>query len=488
MDSIISLTGTGASRVLDTDEGTKTAASNRSVGAGALDPITPPPQRDAGKSAGSQFLTPPKPRDPVVLRAAEAALNRILQPFTKDATGKSLTLADIERTPMDAMTLAASLLGVKALGDTANLKSLALEIRTKGVEAVRLRQNEDLRKEVDKSIEDAQKAQKAGIIGAILDWVISIAEIVSGIVKIVTGVLTGNVGSVVGGVMDLSAGAAGIVKAICETAALIDPKNAEKYKAVAEVAGKVQLAFEMAGMFVDALSVGRGMMAARSAVKGTEAVMVAGSGEALKQAMKIGGETGKQAVSNVASAVGKAVADQAAAQVLKELTEKTVKNILTQGQLVQAFSKSAIEQMVTRAVEGVAKSAAKSAAEITAESLTREVVKAVQREVVEAAVKACIKSSANIGKAVVRAGATGVNGIAQGEIRRERAELQEMVQQLIAEGNFMQFLIDEFEKLKKQVNNDIRSLLDGAGKAISGGAESIQKNGAVLGNIANSIV
>ncbi|MGQ5524512.1 type III secretion system translocon subunit SctE [Chitinimonas sp. PSY-7] len=501
MDSIINnkLAGAGGPSIaLADDPGTTTVSSNRPAGGpnklgatGALGAIAPPLQQTTGKTAGNQFLTPPRPKDPVLLSVAQAALNRILQPFTKDPNGKSLTLADIERTSMDAMTLAASLLGVKALGDTADLKSLALEIRTKGVEAVRLRQNEDLRKEVDKSIEDAQKAHKAGIIGAILDWIISIAEVISGVVKIVTGVLTGNVGSVVGGALDLAAGMAGLVKAACETLALIDTKNAEKYKSVADVAGKIQLACEVAGMFVDVLSVGRGVMAARSAVKGTEAVMAAGSGEALKQAIKTGGK----AVEEVATKIGKEVADQTAAQVFKALTESAesvVKNVaqraVTQSQLIQAFSHTAIEQMVKRAVEGVAKSAAKSATEITAETLTREVVKAMNREVIHAAYKACVQSAPNVGKALVRAGAVGVGAIAQGTIRLDRAELQKVIQQLIADGNFLQFLIDEFEKVKKHANNEIRNLLDGAGKALSGGSESIKNTGAVLTNIANSVV
>nr|WP_241772408.1 hypothetical protein [Edwardsiella ictaluri] len=135
-----------------------------SVGAGALDLQHPLIQHHQGHGQDHRggFQRPPAPSKPVTLRLAEGALNRILAIFGPRVDGHPLTVSDIERTPMEAMTLAASLLGVKALGDNAHLKALALEIREKGTENLRLRQNEDLRQQVDKAVEDQARPRRRG--------------------------------------------------------------------------------------------------------------------------------------------------------------------------------------------------------------------------------------------------------------------------------------------------------------------------------------
>ncbi|WP_312978138.1 type III secretion system translocon protein [Atlantibacter sp.] len=450
-------------------------ASQPPVGAGALDPLTPPlPRREQGRV--DPLNAPPPPRQPVPLRLAEGALNRILEAFGPRVDGKPITLADIERTPMEAMGLAAALLGVKSLGDNANLKSLALEIRTQGAENLRLRQNEDLRKQVDKAVEDQQKAQKAGIFSAIVDWIVSVAEVISGVAKLV-------VGDYAGGAMDLAAGCAGLVKAMCETLALIDTANADKYKAIADVAGKVQLAFEIAGMMVDLVSVGRGVMAAKSIARTSETVMEGAAGQAVHTAVTQGSEA---AIKTAAAEVGKQVAEQVSEQVARNIAEQTTR-FLGQGHLLEAFSKQAIEQMVTRAVETAARKAMDSGARATAEELTRQVVKEVQRAVIHAAVSASLKSAPNIAKAVTRASLQGANEVFQGEIARERAELQKIVQELINESSFMQFMLDEFEKIKKRAKEDIGNLMDGASKALSAGSDAQLKTGAMLSSIAANI-
>ncbi|WFN95577.1 type III secretion system translocon protein [Edwardsiella ictaluri] len=449
-----------------------------SVGAGALDLQHPLIQHHQGHGQDHRggFQRPPAPSKPVTLRLAEGALNRILAIFGPRVDGHPLTVSDIERTPMEAMTLAASLLGVKALGDNAHLKALALEIREKGTENLRLRQNEDLRQQVDKAVEDQGKAQKAGIFSAIVDWIVSIAEVVSGIGKLL-------IGDFAGGAMDVAAGCSGLVKAACETLALIDKDHADKYQAIADVAGKVQLAFEIAGMVVDLVSVGRGVMAGKSIAKAAESVMEGPAGEALHNAMTEGSE---EAIKAAAKEIGKEVAGQVSEEVIRNLAEQSGR-FLGQGALLKALSKEAIEQMVTRAVETAVKNALKSGGDISLKELTKQVVKEVQREVIKAIIGACITSVANNAKSTTRATLQGTNGIYQGVITKERAELQKVIQQLMNESSFMQFMLDEFEKVKKTAQENISSLMDGAGKALSAAADTQQKTGAMLSSIAAHI-
>jgi secreted effector protein SseC len=225
--------------------------------------------------------------------------------------------------------------------------------------------------------------------------------------------------------------------------------------------------------------------------KATETAMEKGAGELLENTIK---QTSGAAGKEVAQEVIKDVAKQVASDVAAEVSEQIAKNIaeqttrfLGQGHLLEAFSKQAIEQMVARAVETVAEKALKTGAETTAKELTQAVVKEVQREVVKAAIHASLMSAANTAKAVTRASLQGANGVFQGEIAKERAELQKVVQQLMAESNFMQFMLDEFEKLKKRAKEDIGNLMDGAGKALAAGSEAQNKTGAVLSSIAANI-
>ena len=483
----------GATGWLPQSEATSVDAQAKRVGAGALTPMASHQRSGTQPSPIQDVHAPPRPRDPVTLKLAEAALNRILSAFGPQIDGKSMTLAQLERTPMEAMNLAASLLSVKALGDNAELKSLALEIRTHGAENIRLRQNEDLRHQIDKAIEDSQKAQKAGIFSAIVDWIVAVAEVVSGVAKIV-------VGDVAGGAMDLAAGCSGLVKAFAETMALAcDEETAKKWKEVADVAGKIQLAFEIAGMCVDVISVGRGVMAVKSIAKGTEAVMEKGAGEILHAAVQAGS---KELVKDCAESIGKQVAEQVVAQVAKDIAtplcermlvgtfgKEAAREIAKQGtkEVIKEALKQAIAKSVAQAVEKTAAQAIKDGTQVTVSELTQQVVKEVRRELVGCILKASIRSTANTGKQVTLAGTHGANGIAQGVIGKQRAELQKIIQMLAAEGSFMQFMLDEFEKLKKRTREDISQLLDGSGKALSAASDSQTKTGAVLSDIAHNI-
>lgn len=469
-------------------------SSSGRVGAGALDPLSAPGPREQQRGQDGAFQTPPRPKEPVTLRLAEGALNRILDAFgPHGADGKPITLAQLERTPMEAMALAASLLGVKALGDSADLKSLALKIRTEGAEQLRLKQNEDLRKQIDKAIEDQNKAHKAGIFSAIVDWIVSVAEVISGVAKII-------VGDYAGGAMDLAAGASGLVKAFAETMALMsDGETAEKWKQVADVAGKIQLAFEIAGMMVDLVSVGRGVMATKSIAKTTETVMEKGAGEALQQAIKTGS---KEAIKDTAEGIGKQVAQEVAEQVAKDVAaplcekllvgtfgKEVARDIVKNGtrEIVKEALKEAITKMVAEAVEKAAEKAIKNGTEMSVKELTKQVVKEVQHEVFGAILKSSMMSAANTGKAATRATVQGANGVFQGEIAKERAELQKAIQDLMNESDFMQFMLDEFEKIKKRAKDDIKSLLDGAGKSLQSASDMQNSSTAQLTSIANHI-
>ncbi|VWD65034.1 Secreted effector protein SseC [Burkholderia lata] len=389
--------------------------------------------------------------------------------------------------------MAASLLGMQMLGDNAKLKSLALEIRTQGAANVRLRQNEDLRIQIDKSIEDAQKAQNAAIITAAVDWIVATVEVVSGIAKMM-------VGNVPGGAMDLAAGCSGLVHAFAETIALMCDDDASKtWRELSDVAGRIQLGFEIAGMCVDIFSVGRGVMATRSIAKATETMMKKGASESLQAAVETGAKDvikgcaegiGKQVAQDVVVHVGRDVAAPLCEKLLvgtfgKEVASKIVKECARE--VVEEALKDAIARIVTEAVEKATGQVVKSGAQFSGNALTKRVVQEIQLEVFGAVLKSSVKSTAHIAKHATSAVIRGADVAAQGWIAKERAELQKVVQQLAAESGFMQFLLDEFEKLKKRIHEDTSHLLDSTGKILTSAARRESKSGALLSSIAHNI-
>lgn len=468
----------GAGQMAMHEDVADTPAIPARVGGGSLGVVgAKPALREESRQSISEFQSPPAPRQPVTLRLAEGALNRILSTFGPKVDGRSMTLEQFEQAPMGAMTLAASLLAVKGLGDVAQLKSLALEIRTHGAENIRLRQNEELREQTDKSIEDAGKARKAGIFSTIVDWIVSIAEVASGLFKLVFG-------DAAGGAMDIAAGCAGLVKAIAETIALtVDDETAKKYLAVAEDAGKAQLAFEIAGMAVDLISVGRGVMAAKSIPKAVASVMSEGAGEVLCDIVQQG--AGKEAASFVAAAVASEVAERCVWEVQAELL-----NVISFGSkpLLKNFAEDGIKKLVSSAIEAVVANAAKGTVKnVLAEELSREIVKEVNRNIIRMAVKASVTSTQNLVKNGLRATANAAQQIDNAEIARERAGLQAIIKKLMNDNDLMMLFLEDFEKLKERSKHEIKDLIDSAGNALSSASSSMNKTGAVLSNIAHSM-
>ncbi|WP_102818414.1 type III secretion system translocon subunit SctE, partial [Burkholderia humptydooensis] len=296
----------------------------------------------------------------VSLKDAAQALGRIIDKFDSatapGAKHGAADLRDFGNVSMDSMLLATTLLSSKVLGNTAELKTKALSIMSAKQEEVRRQEVQEYREQIDKAIEQQQKAKKAGIFGVIFDWIVAAVEVVSGVAKIVGGALTGNVTTVAGGAMDLMAGFAGVIKATMNTLALIDKNNAEKYHAVADVAAKVQLAFEIAGAVVDITSAARNMLLTKAIPKATTAVLQQGAEQALVSAIKAGS---KDAIKSTAQAVGKEVAAQVSDQILqgigkaaleaskkagKDAAQKAVQQ-LGVNRMLESFSREAIEKM-----------------------------------------------------------------------------------------------------------------------------------------------
>lgn len=176
---------------------------------------------------------------PVTLEQVEKAVEEILK-FAGVITTGSLPLRAVESIPMEQMSVAVALAASKSFGEVANIKSQGVEYLTEYVKNIRLKQNEDLRNQIDKAIEDQQKAQKAGIFQCVVSWFTSIVQIVVGALKCLV--------NPVEGVSDIVAGVTGLVKAAIETTILIKKSNGEDttdLEKAAEILGYICMAMQV---------------------------------------------------------------------------------------------------------------------------------------------------------------------------------------------------------------------------------------------------
>lgn len=451
---------------------------------------------DALSQQHSRVNTPPAAKLLVSQLEAMKALDRIFANVeVKGENGASVSLKDIEKIPMDSIMLASTLLSSEILGSTAVAKSKAMAIMTDKQEKIRQQEIVDFREQMDKAIEQQDKAKKAGIFGVIFDWIIAAVEVVSGIAKIVGGALTGNVMQVAGGAMDLLAGVAGVVKATANTLALIDPDNAEKYKAVADVAGTVQLSFEIAGAVVDVTSAARNMLVTKVIPKVAGTVMKEGAEQALVAGIKAGS---KGAVDQTAKMVGKEVASQVSGQIAQSLGKATLEASKTAGKeaaqkavqqlgvnrMLEKFSQEAIEQLVTKAVKKVGHGAIDKGVEMTAKEVTKAVTKEINREVMRVALKASTYAAVNITRGAV----AGASQITSGALAVDRARLQKEISQLILDQQWLQSFFAFYKEEKDAAMKRMGELIEGQGQAVQEGSKVMAQAGAVQVQIASAMV
>lgn len=417
-------------------------------------------------------------------RAATGAWNRIMDSlgFKDLPTDKRVQLKDFENLSMETMMLAMTLVAGKALSNTAELKAKALSIMSDKQEAIREQEIKDYREQMDKAVEQQNAAKKAGIFGVLFDWVVAAVELVSGVAKLVGGLVTANPFAIAGGAMDLMAGLAGVVKATMNTLALIDPKNADSYRKVADIAGKVQLAFEIAGAVVDITSAARNMMLTKAIPKATEKLLQEGTEKVLMEAIEKGSQ---QAVEKTAKEVGKQVASQVSEQIMQGLGKAAVEasktaakeasQKLITNKMMEYFSQQAIEKLVTKSIEKVAGEAIEKGIQLTAEALTKAIVDQVKRDVLAQVLKASLLSAVNTTRATVTAASQVVSGVS----KLEQAELQKEIDQLIIDQQWLQMCFQFYEQSKEAARKDLKALLQGAGDAIAEGSKTLKQSASV---------
>ncbi|WP_218174588.1 type III secretion system translocon subunit SctE [Pseudomonas sp. IPO3774] len=386
-----------------------------------------------------------------------------------------------EKMSVELMMVAATLTAGELMGHITDAKAKAIRILGDQQDKLRTEELKEFREQIDNALEQQKKAKKAGVFGVIFDWVVAAVQVVTGVAKMVGGALTGNVMTAAGGAMDLMAGLAGVVKATMNTMALIDTANADKYRKIADVAAKVQLTFEIAGAAIDFLSAARNLITTKVIPQATKAVLKEGADQALSQAIKKGS---KSAATEIAEQVGKQVADQVSDNLMRSLGKTALEASKSAGkdvaskvvqqlgvnQMLEKFSREAIESLVTDAVKKVANNAIDKGVEMSAKQLT----KAIHKEVVEQVALSTMKASTYIGINAAREAVGGAQKITAGVLAMERAQLQKEIDQLVLDQQWLMMLVDMFERDKEQQVEEMKRLTEGQTDALAGASDVLR--------------
>ncbi len=468
----------------------------------------------AATSAAISALATPRLAGSIVPRkAAEDALERVMGALAQasndpekasadpEKVGLNLKLDTITKMPMDSMFMASTLLSNEILGNTVTSKCEVMKILTDKQERVRAEQLEDRKAQMAANLEQQDKAKKAGIISVVMDWVVAAVEVVTGVVKIVGGAMSGNPMMVAGGAMDLLAGCAGVVKAVANTLALVDPDNAEKYHDMAAKAGHVQMGFEIAGAMVDITSAVKNAIVAKIVPNVTKKVMQEGGEAIMNTAIKEGAKSatkagGQEIIAAAATEIAKKVAAESAQLITTQLAKQTfnvgqkaggsfIKKICT-SKMVKTFSEEGVEKMVKESLESVGKKALKEGKDAATQKVTDQVLATLRNTVQKEAFK-CAPAISGVVKTAL--GMTkGAQSLGTGIIDVQRAKIQKRIDTLIVDQQWNQMIFDLYDDAKKKAIDRVRELQQGQSSIIEEGVQTLNTVGITHAQLASSMV
>ncbi|WP_133405623.1 type III secretion system translocon subunit SctE [Parashewanella tropica] len=469
-------------------------------------------------------------------READKALKQVLAKFDGNVPP---SIADLEKANMQAMVLLATNLSISTFSDTAQAKLKAQKIMTDTQAYLNDQKVKKYQQQMKDRADQQAKARKAGIFTAIFDWIISAAEAIYGIIKIVEGVASAicSFGAdaeayveVLSGATYLAAGAAGLVKAAAETCELAGVGDKKTEEEVAKIAGYVQLGCEIAGMCTDIFGAGLAFKAARGAASAVEegvkiaadvaiktttdlaettaAASIDAGAEGMVELEKLAAkeaveQLSKDIAEQVASDVGDSIVTKISSKAAEVASEKGTEEGATLGRKIaikltrrmfkrvsKEFGKEAIKEMtqkvVQEAIEETAKQAAKEGGEIT-EDTVKDMAKLASKKATQRLMKGCVKISTNLALDMGRGAVSGGQQITQGTIAEVRAVTEKAIEELILEQDFLEFTSDWYDRTKQDETKSAKDLISKAGTAVQGGTDVISQTGTIRARIASSI-
>ncbi|MBH0699435.1 type III secretion system translocon protein [Salmonella enterica] len=424
----------------------------------------------------------------ISLQEASNALKQLLDAVP--GNHKRPSLPDFLHINPTVLSMMMTTLILNVFGNNAQSLCQQLERATEVQNALRNKQVKEYQEQIQKAIEQEDKARKAGIFGAIFDWITGIFETVIGALKVVEGFLSGNPAEMASGVAYMAAGCAGMVKAGAETAMMCGADH-DTCQAIIDVASKIQVGCEVVAMALDVFQIGRAFMATRGLSGAAAKVLDSGLGEEMVERM-VGAGEGE--IEELAEKFGEEVSENFSKQF-----EAIEREMVSPGEMEEEsaeFSRK-VENNMTRSagksftkegVKAMAKEAAKEALEKYAQEGGKFLLKNFRNKVLWNMFKkilyALLRDCSFKGLQAIRCATEGANQMNTGMVNADKAKLEKKIEQLITQQRFLDFIMQQTEDQKKIEQKRLEELYKSSGAALRDALDTIDHYSSVQARIA----
>ncbi|WDY14117.1 type III secretion system translocon protein [Salmonella enterica subsp. enterica serovar Derby] len=424
----------------------------------------------------------------ISLQEASNALKQLLDAVP--GNHKRPSLPDFLHINPTVLSMMMTTLILNVFGNNAQSLCQQLERATEVQNALRNKQVKEYQEQIQKAIEQEDKARKAGIFGAIFDWLTGIFETVIGALKVVEGFLSGNPAEMASGVAYIAAGCAGMVKAGAETAMMCGADH-DTCQAIIDVASKIQVGCEVVAMALDVFQIGRAFMATRGLSGAAEKVLDSGLGEEMVERMVGAGEA---EIEELAEKFGEEVSENFSKQF-----EAIEREMVSPGEMEEEsaeFSRNVEKNMTKNAgksftkagVKAMAKEAAKEALEKYAQEGGKFLLKNFRNKVLWNMFKkilyALLSDCSFKGLQAIRCATEGANQMNTGMVNADKAKLEKKIEQLITQQRFLDFIMQQTEDQKKLEQKRLEELYKSSGAALREVLDTIDHYRSVQSTIA----
>ncbi|EDW9822666.1 type III secretion system translocon protein [Salmonella enterica] len=424
----------------------------------------------------------------ISLQEASNALKQLLDAVP--GNHKRPSLPDFLHINPTVLSMMMTSLILNVFGNNAQSLCQQLERATEVQNALRNKQVKEYQEQIQKAIEQEDKARKAGIFGAIFDWLTGIFETVIGALKVVEGFLSGNPAEMASGVAYMAAGCAGMVKAGAETAMMCGADH-DTCQAIIDVASKIQVGCEVVAMALDVFQIGRAFMATRGLSGAAAKVLDSGLGEEMVERM-VGAGEGE--IEELAEKFGEEVSENFSKQF-----EAIEREMVSPGEMEEEsaeFSRK-VENNMTRSagksftkegVKAMAKEAAKEALEKYAQEGGKFLLKNFRNKVLWNMFKkilyALLRDCSFKGLQAIRCATEGASQMNTGMVNADKAKLEKKIEQLITQQRFLDFIMQQTEDQKKIEQKRLEELYKSSGAALRDALDTIDHYSSVQARIA----
>ncbi|EAA2669059.1 type III secretion system translocon protein [Salmonella enterica subsp. enterica serovar Kentucky] len=424
----------------------------------------------------------------ISLQEASNALKQLLDAVP--GNHKRPSLPDFLHINPTVLSMMMTTLILNVFGNNAQSLCQQLERATEVQNALRNKQVKEYQEQIQKAIEQEDKARKAGIFGAIFDWITGIFETVIGALKVVESFLSGNPAEMASGVAYMAAGCAGMVKAGAETAMMCGADH-DTCQAIIDVASKIQVGCEVVAMALDVFQIGRAFMATRGLSGAAEKVLDSGLGEEMVERM-VGAGEGE--IEELAEKFGEEVSESFLKQFEPLEREMAMANEMAEEsaefsrEVENNMTRSAGKSFTKEGVKAMAKEAAKEALEKYAQEGGKFLLKNFRNKVLWNMFKkilyALLSDCSFKGLQAIRCATEGANQMNTGMVNADKAKLEKKIEQLITQQRFLDFIMQQTEDQKKIEQKRLEELYKSSGAALRDVLDTIDHYSSVQARIA----